>query len=47
MFKTSHKKILVKVGAGFIGSNFINFFLSSIPQHEIVNMDKLTFAGSL
>jgi dTDP-glucose 4,6-dehydratase len=40
-------KILVTGGAGFIGSNFIRYMLSKYPQYEIVNLDKLTYAGNL
>ncbi len=40
-------KILVTGGAGFIGSNFIKYLLSKYPQYEIVNLDKLTYAGNL
>lgn len=41
------KKILVTGGAGFIGSNFINYILSSRDDLVIVNLDKLTYAGNL
>ncbi len=40
-------KILVTGGAGFIGSNFIRYFLQKHPQYNIVNLDKLTYAGNL
>lgn len=40
-------KILVCGGAGFIGSNFIHYILSKYPHYEIVNYDKLTYAGNL
>jgi dTDP-glucose 4,6-dehydratase len=40
-------KILVTGGAGFIGSNFIHYWLSQYPQDEIINLDKLTYAGNL
>lgn len=39
--------ILVTGGAGFIGSNFIVYFLKQYPSAQIVNLDKLTYAGSL
>lgn len=39
-------KLLVTGGAGFIGSNFIRYWLKSHPQDEIVNFDKLTYAGN-
>ncbi|MBE0570040.1 MAG: dTDP-glucose 4,6-dehydratase [Ignavibacteriaceae bacterium] len=41
------KRILVTGGAGFIGSNFINYILSSRKDIFIVNLDKLTYAGNL
>ena len=40
-------RILVTGGAGFIGSNFINYMLSSRNDIFIVNLDKLTYAGNL
>jgi dTDP-glucose 4,6-dehydratase len=40
-------KILVTGGAGFIGSNFIRFMLESYTDVEIINLDKLTYAGNL
>jgi len=40
-------KILVTGGAGFIGSNFIRYMLNKYPDYEIVNLDKLTYAGNL
>jgi len=39
-------KILVTGGYGFIGSNFIRYFLSRYPGHSIINLDKLTYAGN-
>ena len=41
------KKILVTGGAGFIGSNFINYILQNRDDVFIVNLDKLTYAGNL
>lgn len=41
------KNILVTGGAGFIGSNFINYILSGRKDVFIVNLDKLTYAGNL
>lgn len=41
------KKILITGGAGFIGSNFINYILKSRDDYFIVNLDKLTYAGNL
>jgi dTDP-glucose 4,6-dehydratase len=40
-------KILVTGGAGFIGSNFIRYYLGEHSDAEIVNFDKLTYAGNL
>ena len=40
-------KILVTGGAGFIGSNFIIYIMKKYPDYEIVNLDKLTYAGNL
>ncbi|KKP86360.1 MAG: dTDP-glucose 4,6-dehydratase [Candidatus Roizmanbacteria bacterium GW2011_GWA2_35_8] len=40
-------KLLVTGGAGFIGSNFIFYWLNKYPQDKIVNFDKLTYAGNL
>jgi dTDP-glucose 4,6-dehydratase len=41
------KNILVTGGAGFIGSNFIQYIQEKEPQAQIVNLDALTYAGSL
>lgn len=40
-------KLLVAGGAGFIGSNFIHYWLKNHPEDIIVNLDKLTYAGNL
>lgn len=40
-------KLLVTGGAGFIGSNFIRYWLKKYPTDKIVNLDKLTYAGNL
>jgi len=40
-------KLLVTGGAGFIGSNFVRYFLKVHPESSIVNLDKLTYAGNL
>jgi len=39
--------LLVTGGAGFIGSNFILYWLKKYPQDKILNLDKLTYAGNL
>lgn len=40
-------KLLVTGGAGFIGSNFIRYFLKTHPDCGLLNLDKLTYAGNL
>jgi dTDP-glucose 4,6-dehydratase len=41
------KNVLVTGGAGFIGSNFIRYFLKVHPEVTVVSFDKLTYAGNL
>ena len=41
------KTIIITGGAGFIGSNFVPYFCAKYPQYEIINVDKLTYAGNL
>ena len=40
-------KLLVTGGAGFIGSNFIIYWMKNHPADKILNFDKLTYAGNL
>ncbi|MDP2709054.1 MAG: dTDP-glucose 4,6-dehydratase [bacterium] len=40
-------KILATGGAGFIGSNFIHYWLKKYPADFIINLDTLTYAGNL
>ncbi|MFC1627057.1 dTDP-glucose 4,6-dehydratase [Patescibacteria group bacterium] len=40
-------KLLVTGGAGFIGSNFIHYWLKNHPDDQVVNFDSLTYAGNL
>lgn len=40
-------KYLITGGAGFIGSNFIHYLFGKYPDCEVVNLDKLTYAGNL
>ena len=40
-------KLLVTGGAGFIGSNFILYWMQNHPEDKIVNLDNLTYAGNL
>lgn len=39
-------RLLVTGGCGFIGSNFIRYVLREHPEDEILNLDKLTYAGN-
>ncbi len=41
------KSILVTGCAGFIGSNFVPYFLEKYPEYFVVNLDLLTYAGDL
>ncbi|MCD6258021.1 MAG: dTDP-glucose 4,6-dehydratase [Helicobacteraceae bacterium] len=41
------KNILVTGCAGFIGSNFVPYFLEKYPEYSLVNLDLLTYAGDL
>jgi dTDP-glucose 4,6-dehydratase len=40
-------RLLVTGGAGFIGSNFVRHILASRKNLELINLDKLTYAGNL
>ena len=41
------KKLLITGGAGFIGSNFINYIHRCYPNYKILLLDALTYAGNL
>jgi len=41
------RKLLVTGGAGFIGSNFVRYWLMTHPQDRVINLDLLTYAGNL
>ncbi|MCG3686193.1 dTDP-glucose 4,6-dehydratase [Aliarcobacter butzleri] len=47
MFNNDNKTILVTGCAGFIGSNFVPYFLEKYPNYNLVNLDLLTYAGNL
>lgn len=40
-------KLLVTGGAGFIGANFVRYWVQHHPEDTIINFDKLTYAGNL
>lgn len=44
---TFKKNILITGGAGFIGSNFVPYFVNKYPEYRIINLDILTYAGDL
>ena len=41
------KSILITGTAGFIGSNFVPYFLEKYPEYNLINIDLLTYAGNL
>ena len=41
------KNILLTGAAGFIGSNFVPYFLEKYPEYNLINLDLLTYAGNL
>ena len=47
MFDNNKKTILVTGCAGFIGSNFVPYFINKYESYNIVNLDLLTYASDL
>ncbi|MCT7487182.1 dTDP-glucose 4,6-dehydratase [Aliarcobacter cryaerophilus] len=47
MFNNNSKTILVTGCAGFIGSNFVPYFLEKYSNYNLINLDLLTYAGNL
>ncbi|MEN9561301.1 MAG: dTDP-glucose 4,6-dehydratase, partial [Candidatus Parcubacteria bacterium] len=47
MKRNFSKRILVTGGAGFIGSNFLNFVVQKYPKELFINVDALTYAANL
>ena len=43
----ANRNILISGGAGFIGSHLVRRFVNRYPNHTIINIDKLTYAGNL
>lgn len=43
--KNTNLRIMVTGGSGFIGSNFIHYWLKNHPKDKIINFDSLTYAG--
>ena len=41
------KNVLITGGAGFIGSHVVRLFVNKYPNYNIINLDKLTYAGNL
>jgi UDP-glucose 4-epimerase len=41
------RNIIVTGGAGFIGSHVVRLFVNKYPEYNIINVDKLTYAGNL
>ena len=43
----TQQNILITGGAGFIGSHLTRLFVTKYPSYQVVNLDKLTYAGNL
>lgn len=44
---TFQRNIIITGGAGFIGSHVVRLFVNKYPEYNIINVDKLTYAGNL
>jgi dTDP-glucose 4,6-dehydratase len=47
VYNMAAKTILITGGAGFIGSHVVRLFVNKYPDYQIINLDKLTYAGNL
>ena len=45
--KRGSRNIVITGGAGFIGSHVVRLFVNKYPEYNIINLDKLTYAGNL
>mgnify|MGYP003457320753 CR=1 FL=1 len=41
------RNIVITGGAGFIGSHVVRLFVNKYPEYNIINLDKLTYAGCI
>lgn len=46
IMETFKRNILITGGAGFIGSHVVRLFVNKYPEYRIINLDKLTYAGT-
>ena len=47
MISEMKRSIIITGGAGFIGSHVVRLFVNKYPEYNIINLDKLTYAGNL
>lgn len=45
--QTFKRHIMITGGAGFIGSHVVRLFVNKYPEYQVINVDKLTYAGNL
>src|SRR3989344_28703 len=43
----SQRILFITGGAGFIGSNFVRYWLQHHPEDQVINFDALTYAGNV